>query len=128
MLVEEWLHKKAEESAHNEILAFLLIILGVHLLTAGLLVTVIVSGGQEWWLFTIYWQFQTATTSLGLILTLIGFVISSASFILVIHYDRKKSWYRKQIEKSSIIEKGKMKPKSIDEILEEYVGKRIKHA
>ena len=126
MLMEDWLHKKAEESAHNEILAFLLIILGVHLLTAGLMVTIIVSGGKEWWLFSIYWQLQTASTSLGLILTIIGFAISSAGFILVIHYDRKKSWYRRQIEKSSIMEKWKMKPKSVDEILEEYVGKKRK--
>jgi len=125
LLVVDWLHKKAEESAHNEILAFLLIILGVHLLTAGLLVTIIVSGGQDWWLFHLIWQLQTAT-SLGLILTITGFAISSAGFILVIHYDRKKSWYRKQIEKSSVIEKWKLKPKSVDEILEEYVGKRKK--
>jgi len=124
--MEDWLYKKAEENAHNEILAFLLIILGVHLLTAGLMVTIIVSGGQEWWLFHIYWQLQTATISLGLILTIMGFAISSAGFILVIHYDRKKSWYRKQIEKSSIAEKWKMKSKSVDEILEEYVGRRKK--
>ncbi|MBS7620635.1 hypothetical protein KEJ32_00685 [Candidatus Bathyarchaeota archaeon] len=127
MLVEDWLHRKAEENAHNEILAFLLIILGVHLLTAGLLVAIIVSGGQEWWLFSTYWQLQTVTTSLGLILTITGFAISSAGFILVIHYDRKKSWYRKHIEKSSIIEKWKIKPKSVDKILEEYVGKRKEH-
>jgi hypothetical protein len=118
MLVEDWLHRKAEENAHNEILAFLLIILGVNLLTAGLMVTIIVSGGQEWWLFHLYWQLQTATINLGLILTIMGFAISSAGFILVIHYDRKKSWYRRQIEKSSIAEKWKMKPKSVDEILE----------
>ncbi len=124
MLVEDWLHRKAEESAHNEILAFLLIILGVHLSTAGLMLTIVVSGGQTWWHLSIYWQLQTSTASLGLILTTIGFGISSAGFILVIHYDRKKSWYRKQIEKSSIIEKWKMKPKSVDEILEEYAGRR----
>ena len=89
MLVEDWLHKKAEESAHNEILAFLLTILGVHLLMAGLVVIIIVSEGKEWWLFSFYGQLQTATTSLGLILTFIGFALSSAGFILVIHCDRK---------------------------------------
>jgi len=126
MLTEDWLHKKAEEYAHNEILAFLLIILGIHLLTAGLLVTIIVSGKLDLWLFSIYRQLQTATTSLGLILTITGFAISSAGFILVIHYDRKKSWYRKQIEKSSIAKKWKTNSKRVDEILEEYSGKRRK--
>ena len=78
------------------------------------------------WLFSIYRQLQTAATSLGLILTITGFAVSSAGFILVIHYDRKKSWYRKQIEKSSIEKRWKTKPKSVDEILEEYAGKRRK--
>jgi NADH:ubiquinone oxidoreductase subunit 5 (subunit L)/multisubunit Na+/H+ antiporter MnhA subunit len=125
LLVEDWLHKKAEESAHNEILAFLSIILGVQFLIAGLLVTILISG-QEWWLFAIYEQLQTASISLGLILTIIGFAISLTGFMLVIYYNKKRSWYRRQIEKSSVMEKWKMKPKSVDEILEEYVGKRRK--
>jgi len=124
MLMEDWLHKKAEENAHNEILAFLLIILGTNLLTAGLLVTIIVSGEQELWLFSIYRQLQTATTSLGPILTITGFIISSAGFILIIHYDRKRSWYIKELEKSAAPRKGRTASKSISEILEEYTGKR----
>jgi formate-dependent nitrite reductase membrane component NrfD len=125
LLVEEWLHRKAEENAHNEMLAFLLIVLGVQFLTTGLLVTIFTSG-QEMWLFALYKQLQTASIGLGLILTITGFTISSTGFILVVHYDRKKAWYRRQIEKTSIIEKWKMKPKSVDEILEEYVGRRKK--
>lgn len=124
MLIEDWLHKKAEEYAHNEILALLLIILGVNLLTTGLLVT-IYSLGEEWGqLFLTFKQLQSATATLGLILTAAGFSVSSAGFILVIHYDRKKSWYRRQIEDSSIMKKLKAEVKTVDQILEEYVGKK----
>ncbi|MBS7648418.1 hypothetical protein KEJ17_02070 [Candidatus Bathyarchaeota archaeon] len=124
MLIEDWLHKKAEEYAHNEILALLLIILGVNLLTTGLLAT-IYSLGEEWGqLFLTFKQLQSATATLGLILTAAGFSVSSAGFILVIHYDRKKSWYRRQIEDSSIMKKLKAEVKTVDQILEEYVGKK----
>lgn len=51
MLIEEWMHKKAEENSHNEILAFLMIILGVIFLTVGLLVALIVVGEPNWLLF-----------------------------------------------------------------------------
>lgn len=124
MLIEDWMHKKAEESAHNEILAFLLIILGIHLLTAGLLVTLIVLGELDFWLLSLNTSFQTPSSSLGLILTLTGFLMSSSGFILVIHYDRKKSWYRKQIETASMAKKMTPKVKRADEILEEYSGKK----
>ncbi|MEM3827864.1 MAG: hypothetical protein QXP36_01420 [Conexivisphaerales archaeon] len=126
MLIEDWLHRKAEENANNEILALLLIILGVNFLTTGLLVA-FYSLGEEWWqLFLTFKQLQSATATLGLILTAAGFAISSAGFILVIHYDRKKSWYRKQLEDSTMIKRWRTDTKTVDQILEEYIGKRKK--
>ncbi len=122
--MEDWLHKKAEEYAHNEILALLLIILGVNFLTTGLLVTFYSLGEEGLQLFLTFKQLQSATATLGLILTAAGFGVSSAGFILVIHYDRKKSWYRKQLEDSSIMKKWKTEVKTVDQIIEEYVGKR----
>jgi hypothetical protein len=48
--MENWLHRKAEENARNEILAFLMIILGVNLLTGGLLAIIIAAGEPNWFL------------------------------------------------------------------------------
>ncbi|MEM1551226.1 MAG: hypothetical protein QXH03_00965 [Candidatus Bathyarchaeia archaeon] len=126
MLIEDWLRRKAEENAHNEILALLLVILGVNFLTTGLLVA-FYSLGEEWWqLFLTFRRLQSATAILGLILTAAGFTISSAGFILVIHYDRKKSWYRKQLEDSSMVKRWRTDAKTVDQILEEHIGKRKK--
>lgn len=122
--MEDWLHKKAEEYAHNEILALLLIILGVNFLTTGLLVTLFSLGEEGLQLFLTFKQLQSATATLGLILAAAGFGVSSAGFLLVIHYDRKKSWYRRQLEDSSIMKKWKTEVKTVDQILEEYVGKK----
>jgi len=118
------LHRKAEEHAHNEILAFLMIILGVNLLIGGLLTIIIAAGEPNWLLNFPYVPLQASPAYLGLILTFTGFAILSAGFLLVVHYDRKRSWYVKEIEKSSIPKKWKTNSKTVNQILEEYTGKR----
>lgn len=125
----DWLHRRAEENAHNEILAFLLMILGVNLLLGGLLTVVIVVGEPSWLLIFPYKLLQTQSAYLGLILTITGFMILSAGFVLAVYYDRKRLWYRKEIEKSSmpkIMEKTDIK--TVNQILEEYVGRRKKES
>ena len=124
--MEDWLHRKAEENAHNEILAFLMIILGVNLLVGGLLAIIVAAGEPNWLLIFPYMPLQASPAYLGLILTVAGFAILAAGFVLVIHYDRKRSWYIKEIEKSSLPKKWKTDNKTVDQILEEYTGKRRK--
>ena len=126
MSVVDWLHRRAEENAHNEILAFLLMILGVNLLLGGLLVVIIVVGEPSWLLTFPYTPLQAQSAYLGLFLTIAGFMILSAGFVLVVYYDRKKSWYRKEIEKSSMPKRWRTDIKTVNQILEEYVGKRRK--
>lgn len=116
------MHRKADENAHNEILAFLLMILGVNLLMGGLITVILVVGELNWLFAFPYTPLKTKSGYVGLILTLAGFVLMSAGFILVMHYDRKRSWYTKELGKSVVPRR--TTDKSIDEILEEYVGKR----
>jgi len=87
------MHRKTEENAHNEILAFLMTVLGVNLLVGGLIVVILVAGEPSWPLIFPYTPPQTSSAYIGLILTITGFIILSAGFILVIHYDRKRTWY-----------------------------------
>jgi heme/copper-type cytochrome/quinol oxidase subunit 1 len=123
--LEDWRHKKAEENAHNEILAFLMLVLGVNLLMGGLLVTIVVRGEPSSLLSLPYMPLQVSPARLGSFLVIVGFVVLVAGFTLVVHYHRKKAWYRKKIEKSSLLRE-KIVPKSVDELLEEYTGKRKK--
>jgi len=124
--MEGWLHRKAEENAHNEILAFLMIILGVNLLTGGLLAIIIAAGEPSWLLSFPCMPLQASPAYLGLILTVAGFAVLAVGFVLVMHYDRKRSWYIKEIEKSSMPKKWKTNSETVDQILEEYSGKREK--
>lgn len=118
------MHRKAEENAHNEILAFLMTVLGVNLLVGGLIVVILVAGEPSWLLIFPYTPAQTPSAYIGLILTITGFIILSSGFILVIHYDKKRSWFIKEIEKASLPKKWKTDYKTANQILEEYTGKR----
>ena len=94
---------KAEESAHNEILAYLTIILGATFLIGGFLETIIIAESPQWFLMLPYQQLSHPSVVLGLILTILGFVLISAGFILSVHYDRKKVWYVSQLDESSVL-------------------------
>lgn len=122
MSFRDYLNRKAEESAHNEILSYLTIIMGVTLLVGGLIETIIMSESPHWLLLLPYPRLSYPPSLLGLVLTNLGFTLVSAGFILVIHYDRKRSWYLNQLEESSTLEKEKEKlsRKTPKQILEEY--------
>jgi hypothetical protein len=122
---QEWLYRKAEQNAHNEILAFLMMILGVNLLMGGLIVTVITAGGPN---LLLYFTQQPLGDSaiLGLVLTVTGFLILSASFVLVVHYDKQRSWHLKEIEKSTRPKGRKAIVRTPDELLKELAGESSK--
>ena len=115
------MHRKAEENAHNEILAFLLMVLGMNLLMGGLLMSLMVAGE-----LTVILQPSNLPPSFtaysGFILTVVGFFVMFSGFTLTIYYSRKRLWYITQIERSSL--KMKVTPKTPNTIVEEYAGKR----
>jgi hypothetical protein len=118
--IEDWHNIKAEQNAHNEILAFLMMIVGVNLLVGGLIVTVMTVGVPIINPFNIQ-QVLSYSSILGLILTISGFSIISAGFILVIHYDRKRTWHLKEIEKTTALKNRKIHIRSAEQILDELV-------
>lgn len=118
--IEDWHNIKAEQNAHNEILAFLMMIVGVNLLVGGLIVTVMTVGEPIINPFNIQ-QVLSYSSILGLILTISGFSIISAGFILVIHYDRKRTWHLKEIEKTTALKNRRIHVRSAGQILDELV-------
>jgi hypothetical protein len=114
---EEFLYRKAEQNAHSEILAFLMMTLGMNLLIGGLIVTIMAAGQLNLFPYMLQQPLNQSAT-LGLILTLTGFSILLAGFILVINYDRQRSWHLSQIEKSTRLKSRKITIRTPDEILE----------
>ncbi len=122
MSYEDWLYRKLDQNAHNEILAFLMVVLGINLLLGGMTMTTI-AVGEPSVMFFLTGQPITSSTALGLILTVTGLLVAIAGFVLVIHYDRQKSWYASEIEKSSLHTKRKVSTKTIHQIMKEYSDK-----
>lgn len=116
---EDWLERKAGESAHNEILAFLMVILGINISIGGLIVTIQVLGGPNL-LYFLTQQPVNVSVALGPILTFLGFLMASTGFVLTFYHDRKRSWYLGEVQKSSIFGKKRDESKSADQVLEEY--------
>jgi hypothetical protein len=123
---ENWLYKKADQNAHNEILAFLMMTIGMNLLIGGLVITTIAIGEPVLFPF-ITQQPMTSSEVLGLVLTTAGFAVVSVGFLLVIHYDKEASWYMHETEKSTIRKK-KTVNRTANKALEEWLGKTKKDA
>jgi len=97
-----------------------MMIVGVNLLVGGLIVTVMTVGVPIINPFNIQ-QVLSYSSILGLILTISGFSIISAGFILVIQYDRKRTWHLKEIEKTTALKNRKIHIRSAEQILDELV-------
>jgi hypothetical protein len=121
---EDWLYRKSEQNAHSEIMAFLLVVLSVNLLLGGLVVTVLTVGQQTLLPFLVV-QTSGASSVLGLILTVAGFCLLCLGFILVVYYDKERSWYLGEIDRSTQLKNRKVKVKTAHDVLEELVeGKK----
>jgi hypothetical protein len=119
----DWLHRKADESAHNEVLAFLTVVLGINLAVGGLIVTIIMLGGPNFLVFLTQRPVDLSV-ALGPVLTFVGFFVTCVGFVLTFYHDRKRAWYQGEMEKSSIYEKAKSGAKSPEEVLKEYINRK----
>jgi len=122
---EDWLYRKSEQNAHSEILSFLMMVMGVNILVGGLVVTVITVGQVPLFPF-MFSQPMNSSAVVGLVLTLVGFCLLCAGFLLVVHYDRERSWYLGEIEKSTKIKNRKITVRTAHDILGELVENRKK--
>lgn len=113
---EDWLYRKADHYAHNEILAFLLMILGMVSLVGGLIVTVVTSG--QLLLIPMVEKFPLSpSSSVGLVLTTAGFFVLLGGFVMTVYYDRKRTWHVGEIEKANQLKSRKIDIHSVKEKL-----------
>lgn len=93
-----YLHEKAEESRHNETLAYLMFIAGAVFFVGGLLETVITTEDPDWFLFFPYKLTPHAYSLLGLSMVLSGFTLLVLGIILGIHYSLDRALYMNQLK------------------------------
>jgi hypothetical protein len=118
MAFEDWLNRKADHYAHNEILAFLMMILGANFLVGGLVITVVTTGELMTFPFIIH-QTLTMASVIGLVLSVTGVFVLLSGFFLVLHYDRKRKWHLGEIEKADKLKNRKIGIAQAGEMLKE---------
>lgn len=113
-MYSDYMRESVEELRHKETLAFLIMIMGMISLMGGLTMTSILAGQISWFLILPFDVTSSPSSLLGITLTLLGFGLTSAGFILAIYYDREKNWFQGRIKVSSpiadaLLKKGKKK-------------------
>lgn len=99
----DYMRENVEELRHKETLAFLIMIMGMISLMGGLTMTILLANHLSWFLFFPYEPTYNHSTLLGMTLTLLGFGLTSAGFVLAVHYDREKMWFLKQLRESNVL-------------------------
>ena len=111
MSFKDYLHEKAEESRHNETLAYLIFLAGSTFFIGGILETSSLAGNPEWFLFIPYHTEPLAGTVLGLALIISGFTLIVFGVAAGLSRSRARSWYMKELRKATSLEEISLKRK-----------------
>lgn len=97
MSLHEYLHEKAEESRHNETLAYLVFLAGAIFFIGGILETIMLTQNPEWFLLIPY-SIQTNSGSLlGLTLIVCGLSMTFFGIAAGVNYANHRGWYLQEL-------------------------------
>jgi len=111
MSFRDYLHEKAEESRHNETLAYLIFLAGSTFFIGGILETLSLAGNPEWFLFIPYHTEPLAGAVLGLTLIISGFTLIVFGIAAALTRSRARSWYMQELRKATSLEEQSLKRK-----------------
>jgi membrane protein implicated in regulation of membrane protease activity len=114
MSFKEYLHEKAEESRHNETLAYLTFIGGAVFFVGGVLETLILPGTPQWLLFLPYYSEPRTGAVLGLTLIITGLAMIVFGIASGINYSSDRRWYMRELHKANSLEEVLMQDKSVE--------------
>lgn len=104
MSFRDYLHEKAEESRHNETLAYLMFLAGVIFFVGGILETLSLADDPVWFLFIPYHTEPYVGAVLGLALIISGFSLIIFGIAAGINHSRDRSWYMHELRKANSLE------------------------
>jgi len=104
MSFRDYLHEKAEESRHNETLAYLMFLAGAIFFVGGVLETLSLPNDPEWLLFIPYYTEPYAGAVLGLALMISGFSLIIFGIAAGVHCSRDRNWYMQELRKANSLE------------------------
>ena len=113
MSFRDYLHEKAEESRHNETLAYLMFLTGAVFFVGGVLETLSLSGSPNWLLVFPYYTQPVAGAVVGLALITSGSALIVFGIAAGISRSRDRGWYMKELHKATALEEKTLKHKTL---------------
>jgi uncharacterized membrane protein YiaA len=105
MSSREYLHEKAEESRHNETIAYLMFLAGAVFFVGGVMTNLSLGEDFSWFLIIPYRTEPLAGALLGLALTICGVFLVVVGMAAGVHYLRDRGWYMQQLRKANSLDK-----------------------
>ncbi|MGD8545976.1 MAG: hypothetical protein PVH12_07355 [Candidatus Bathyarchaeota archaeon] len=105
MSFRDYLHEKAEESRHNETLAYLIFLVGTVFFVGGLLESLSLTQVPKWFVFIPYHTQPLAGAVLGLAMIISGLTLIIFGIATGLNYSHDRSWYIQELRKASLLEK-----------------------
>jgi hypothetical protein len=107
-----YLHEKAEESRHNESVAYFVAMIGSVFLVGGIIQTLVTVQRPQWFLIFPYQLGSSPYDFLGLGFTLIGVMLFLAGIILGVHFGAQRIWYTNSLREAYRFEEEKLKART----------------
>lgn len=107
----DYLHEKAEESRHNETLAYLMFLAGVVFFVGGILETLSLGGSPSWFVIIPYLTEASAGMFLGLAMVISGLGLVVFGLGSGMNYSRDRGWYMQELRKAGTTEDGSLTKK-----------------
>jgi len=116
MSFRDFLHEKAEESRHNETLAYLMFLAGAIFFVGGIVETLSLAEEPQWLLFIPYYTGPHAGAALGLALIVSGLSLIVFGIVAGMSYSRDRGWYMQELSKANSLEETMMTKKATKSI------------
>jgi hypothetical protein len=112
MSFKEYLHEKAEESRHNETIAYIMFLAGAVFFVGGVLESLNLTESPSWFMFIPYHAEPIAGAVLGLTLTISGFCLIIFGIVAGLICSRDRGWYMHELRNANSLEDTKMHEKA----------------
>jgi uncharacterized membrane protein len=104
MSIQDYLHEKAEESRHNEIIAYMMFVAGSIFIVGGIISSLSFSEAPNWVLFVPFFTAFTEGMFLELLFLVLGVALIVVGIASGLHFWRDRSWYMKELCKANNVE------------------------